>query len=229
MSPRRPPSTPRATPGRTAPRTQIVRLALAAMLGVAAALLVACGSSAGKLIPVADSGPLQGDFETVVVDAESANGKCSTTEAALAKTEQDFTALPASVDSGLRATLRQGIDNLRARALALCAQPLAQTTPTNTTSQPSTSSSTTTPTTTPSTTTPTTTAPSTTPTTTSPGGGTPAESGEATPGSGGAPGGGAPGGGTGAGEAPSEGDGAGNGLGNGNGHGNGNGGQEGGK
>jgi hypothetical protein len=228
MSPRRPPSTPRATPGRSAPRTQIVRLALAAMLGVAAALLVACGSSAGKLIPVADSGPLQGDFETVVVDAESANGKCSTTEAALAKTEQDFTALPASVDSGLRATLRQGIDNLRARALALCAQPLAQTTLTNTTSQPSTST-TTTPTTTPSTTTPTTTAPSTTPTATSPGGGTPAESGEATPGSGGAPGGGAPGGGTGAGEAPSEGDGAGNGLGNGNGHGNGNGGQEGGK
>jgi hypothetical protein len=228
MSPRRPTSTPPATPGRSAPRTQIVRLALAAMLGVAAALLVACGSSAGKLIPVADSGPLQGDFETVVVDAESANGRCSTTEAALAKTEQDFTALPASVDSGLRATLRQGIDNLRARALALCAQPLAQTTPTNTTSQPSTST-TTTPTTTPSTTTPTTTVPSTTPTTTSPGGGTPAEPGEATPGSGGAPGGGAPGGGTGAGEAPSEGDGAGNGLGNGNGHGNGNGGQEGGK
>jgi hypothetical protein len=228
MSPRRPPSTLRATPDRAAPRTQIVRLALAAMLGVAAALLVACGSSAGKLIPVADSGPLQGDFETVVVDAESANGKCSTTEAALAKTEQDFTALPASVDSGLRATLRQGIDNLRARALTLCAQPLALTTPTSTTSQPSTSTATT-PTTTPSTTTPTTTT-STTPTTTSPGGGTPAEPGEATPGSGGAPGeGGAPGGGTGAGEGPSEGAGALGGVGNGNGHGNGNGGQEGGK
>lgn len=230
MSPRRLPFTHRATSDRSAPRTQkIVRLALAAMLGVAAALLVACGSSSGKLIPVADSGPLQGDFETVVVDAESASGKCSATEAALAKTEQDFTALPASVDSGLRATLRQGIDNLRARALALCAQPLAQTTPTSTTSQPTTSTSTTTtPTTTPSTTTPTTTTPSTTPTTTSPGGGTPAEPGEATPGSGGAPGGGdAPGGGTGAGEVPGESAGPGDGVGNGNGHGNG--GQEGGK
>jgi hypothetical protein len=222
MSPRRLPFTLRATPDRTAPRTQIVRLALAAMLGVAAALLVACGSSSGKLIPVADSGPLQGDFETVVVDAESASGKCSATEAALVKTEQDFNALPASVDSGLRDTLRQGIDNLRARALALCAQPLAQTTPTSTTSQPSTSTSTaTTPTTTPSTTTPTTTTPSTTPTTTSPGGGTPAGPTEPTPGTGGEQGG------TGAGEGPGEA--AGGGVGGGAGGGIGAGGQEGGK
>jgi hypothetical protein len=193
VSPRPLPSASRATPDHVAPRTHIVRLALAAVLVGAAALLVACGSSAGKLIPVADSGPLQGDFETVVIDAESANGKCSTTETALAKTEQDFNALPASVDSGLRATLRQGIDNLRARALALCAQPLAQTTSTSTTSttttpKPSTSTDTT-PATTPSATTPATTTPSTTPTTTSPGGGTPAGPTEPTPGAGGQQGG----------------------------------------
>jgi len=173
------------------------------MLGVAAALLVACGASNGKLIPVADSGPLQGDFETVAQDAESANGNCSTTETALAKTEQDFNALPGSVDSGLRDTLRQGIDNLRKRAVALCAQPLAQTTPTSTTPKPSTTTSTstaTTPTTTPSTTTPTTTTPpSTTPTTpASPGGGTPAGPSEA-------PGAGGEQGGTGAGEGNGEG------------------------
>jgi hypothetical protein len=160
---------------------------LTAMLGVAAALLVACGSSTGKLIPVADSGPLQGDFETVAQEAESGNGDCSATETALAKTEQDFNALPGSVDSGLRDTLRQGIDNLRKRALALCAQPLAQNTATSTTSKPSTTTSTgtaPTPTTTPSTTTPTTTTP-TNPTPTppaTPGGGTPAGPGEATPG-----------------------------------------------
>ena len=170
-------------------RGQLLRLALAAMLGVAAALLVACGSSNGKLIPVADSGPLQGDFETVAQAAETGNGSCSTTETALAKTEQDFNALPGSVDSGLRDTLRQGIDNLRKHALALCAQPLAQTTPTSTTSKPSTTTSTstaTTPTTTPSTTTPTTTTPTnTTPTTpATPGGGTPAGPGEAPPGAG---------------------------------------------
>jgi hypothetical protein len=205
-----------------ASRTQMLRLALAAMLGVAAALLVACASSNGKLIPVADSGPLQGDFETVAQDAESANGNCSTTETALAKTEQDFNALPGSVDSGLLDTLRQGIDNLRKRALALCTQPLAQTTPTSTTPKPSTATSTstaTTPTTTPSTTTTSTTpsvpAPATPP---SPGGGTPAGPSEPTPGAGGEAGG------TGAGEGAGE-----NGAGAGGGDGIGAGGQEGGK
>ena len=199
---RRPSFAPGATPAdRATPlRSQMLRLALVAMLGVAAALLVACAGSNGKLIPVADSGPLQGDFETVAQDAESANGNCSTTETALAKTEQDFNALPGSVDSGLRDTLRQGIDNLRKRALALCAQPLAQTTPTSTTPKPSTTTSTstaTTPTTTPSTTTPTTTTPTaTTPAT--PGGGTPAGPGEPTPGAGGEAGG------TGAGEGAGE-------------------------
>ncbi len=176
---------------------------LAAMLGVAAALLVACASSTGKLIPVADSGPLQGDFEIVAQEAESGNGNCSATETALAKTEQDFNELPGSVDSGLLDTLRQGIENLRKRALALCAQPLAQNTATSTTPKPSTTTSTstaTTPTTTPSTTTPTTTTPTgTTPTTpATPGGGTPAGPGEATPGIGSEQGG------TGAGEGNGE-------------------------
>jgi hypothetical protein len=184
-------------------RAQLLRLVLAAMLGVTAALLVACSGSNGKLIPVADSGPLQGDFETVAQDAESANGSCSTTETALAKTEQDFNALPGSVDAGLRDTLRQGIDNLRKRALALCAQPLAQTTPTSTTPKPSTTTSTstaTTPATTPSTTTSTSTTPSAPGPTTppSPGGGTPAGPSEPTPGAGGEAGG------TGAGEGAGE-------------------------
>jgi hypothetical protein len=176
---------------------------LAAMLGIAAALLVACGSSNGKLIPVADSGPLQGDFETVAQAAESGNGNCSATETALAKTEQDFNGLPGSVDSGLLDTLRQGIENLRKRALALCAQPLAQNTATSTTPKPSTTTGTstaTTPATTPTATTPTTPIPTTpTPTTpATPGGGTPAGPGEATPGIGSEQGG------TGAGEGNAE-------------------------
>jgi hypothetical protein len=186
-------------------RSRMLRGQLAAMLGVAAALLVACGSSNGKLIPVADSGPLQGDFETVAQDAESANGNCSATETALAKTEQDFNGLPGSIDSGLLDTLRQGIENLRKRAVALCAQPLAQNTATSTTPKPSTTTSTTTstattPATTPSVTTPTTPIPTTpTPTTpASPGGGTPAAPGEGTPGVGSEQGG------TGAGEGNGE-------------------------
>ena len=171
-----------ARPGR---RTPIARLMLACLLGVAAALLVSCGGSSAKLIPTADAGPLQSDFETIAQDAEAGNGSCTTTEAAILKTEQDFSALPVSVDSGLRQTLRQGIENLRTRALVLCAQPLAQTAATNTTAK-----TTTTNTTTPPTTTTTTTPPSTTPTSTTPGGGTPAPGEGETPATGGAPGGG---------------------------------------
>ncbi len=166
-------SAPTGAPDRTAPRAQLARLALACLLGLAAAGLVSCGGSSSKLIPVADAGPLQSDFETVALDAESGNGSCSTTESAILKTERDFDALPASVDTGLRDTLRQGIENLRARALALCLQPLAQSTPTTSTPKTTTSTTTTTPKTTTSTTTttPTTTTP-TTSTSTTPGGGT---------------------------------------------------------
>jgi hypothetical protein len=171
--------------------------ALAAMLGVAAALLVSCGSSTGKLIPTADAGPLQGDFEAVAHAAETGSGNCAATKAAIAKTEGDFSALPASVDSGLRETLRNGIDNLSSHALALCAQPLVQTTTTNTT--PKTTTTTTPPTTT---TTNTTTTPATTPPTeATPTEAAPTEAGGGTA----APGVGeesvAPGGGTGVGEA----------------------------
>jgi hypothetical protein len=209
MSVRRPPS---PTPASARPsararslRPTLVRAALAGMLGLAVALLVSCGGSSGKLIPVAEAGPLQSDFETVAQDAETGNGSCAVTERAILKTEQDFDALPGSLDNGLRDTLRQGIENLRARALALCAQPLAQTTSTSTAAKTTTSTATTPPPTTTPTTTPTNTTPSTTPTSTTPAGGTPA------PGSGepptGAPSG--PGGGTGVGESGSPGAGAG--------------------
>jgi hypothetical protein len=153
----------------------LVRALLAAALGVAAALLVSCSGSSSALIPAANAGPLRADFEAVASAAEKGNGKCSETESALSKTEIDLGALPASVSAELRSTLRQGVDNLKVRALGLCAQPLPQ--PTNTTT--TTTSTTTTPpptksSTTPSTPTTTPTTP-TTPTTTNPGGGTPPE------------------------------------------------------
>jgi hypothetical protein len=180
---------------RTAPGIALARLLAAGALGVAAALLVSCGSSAGTLIPAADAGPLQSDFETVAHAAESGNGSCSATETAILKAEQDFGALPSSLDSGLRNTLHQGITNLRKHALELCKQPLAQpTTTTSTAKTTPTTPTTTTPTvtqTTPTQTTPTTPT-TTTPTTTSPGGGTPAPGAGETPPSGGA-GGGTPG------------------------------------
>jgi hypothetical protein len=159
--------------------TLLARALLAAALGVAVALLVSCGGSSGKLIPVANAGPLQSDFEAIAQEAETGNGSCTATEAAIVKTEQDFAALPATIDSALHNTLHQGIQNLRARALALCAQPLAPTTTTGAAAKTTTSTATTTPTTTSTSTTTTSTAttpptPPTTPNTPTPGGGTPA-------------------------------------------------------
>ncbi|MCW3029114.1 MAG: hypothetical protein JWN81_2325 [Solirubrobacterales bacterium] len=159
--------------------------ALAGLLGVLAAVLVSCGSSGAGLIPTGDAGPLQSDFEAIAAAAQNGNGSCAATEAAIARTERDFRALPGGIDNGLRTTLRQGIANLRARALLACTQPLPQatvtsSTPKSTQTTPSTSTTPTTTQTTPTDTTPTTT--TTTPTTTGPGGGTPAPNGEPTPG-----------------------------------------------
>ena len=156
-------------------RTRLLRGSMALALGALAALLISCSSSGKGLIPVADAGPLQSDFEAVAQAAENGDGSCAGTEAALLKTEQDFAALPNSVDAGLRKRLNEGIQSLRTHALGLCAQPLPQSTVTSTTPK-------TTTTTTPTTSTPTetqTTETQTTPTTetpepSGPGGGTPA-------------------------------------------------------
>ncbi|HEX4436634.1 MAG TPA: hypothetical protein VH061_07530 [Solirubrobacteraceae bacterium] len=161
------------------PPRALLRLLLALALGAAAALLVACGSSGKGLIPAAAGGPLQSDIEAVEHAAEAGNGNCSGTEAALLKTDQDYAALPSTLDSGLRSNIRQGIENLRKVAKEACTQPLVQTT---TTTTPKTTSTATTPTTTtPTTTTPTTPTEETTPPTEEeagagggPGGGTPA-------------------------------------------------------
>jgi hypothetical protein len=159
----------------------MLRVALAALAGLAAALLVSCGGTNKALIPTAHAGPLLSDFEAVRNAAENADGNCSATEAALRKTEEDFGTLPATVDAGLRNNLHQGIDNLRVRAHELCVQPLAQSTGTGSTNEKTTSTKTETQPTT-STTTKTETEPPptpssptvSTPTTPGPGGGTPA-------------------------------------------------------
>ncbi|HEV3318761.1 MAG TPA: hypothetical protein VG053_03380 [Solirubrobacteraceae bacterium] len=166
------------------------RLLAAGLLGVAVAIvLVSCGSSGRGLIPIANAGPLQSDFEAVAQAARAGGGDCTATTEAINKTEQDFAALPATIDPGLHRRLSEGISNLRERALALCAQPLVQTATTTTPSRTTTTTTTTTTPTTTSTTTPTTrtsTTP-TTPTQTTPpnnGGGTVAPGGEAQPGGG---------------------------------------------
>jgi hypothetical protein len=190
-------------------RRHAARLSAAALLGVGAALLVSCGSSGSGLIPMGDAGPLEGDFQAVAQAAREGDGDCTATEAAIGRMESDLHTLPATVDAGLRGRLEEGTSHLRARALTLCAQPLAQATattsqstiakPTKTTPTTSTTGTQTTPTT--STPTTSTTSTGVTPTTSVPsgaGGGTPAPGSEGRAGEG-EPG--ASGGGTGVGEA----------------------------
>jgi hypothetical protein len=163
-----------------------LRVACSAALGVAVAALVSCGSSGAGLIPVENAGPLQSDFETVAEAAENAGGSCIATEAAILKTERDFSALPATVDAGLRNRLQEGIAKLHSDALQACKQPLAQSTTSETTPKTTTSTRTTPTTPTVTQTTPPQTTPTTTPAPSGPGGGTPAPGagGEVSPGAG---------------------------------------------
>ncbi len=191
-------------------RMRIAQFLVAGLLGAAGPLLASCGSSGAGLIPTGDAGPLRSDFDAVAQAAAKGNGSCVATEGAILKTEQDFDALPGTVDAGLRKRLSEGIASLRADALGICKQPLSQATVTNTSPRTSTTtrSTSSTPTVTQTTSTPTQTTQTTTQTTTGTGGGTPApgasgsegasgsgsEQGAAGPGSGGAPAGGSPGG-----------------------------------
>lgn len=147
---------------RKSSRAMGARLLAAGLLGVAVAIaLASCGSSGKGLIPIANAGPLQSDFEAVAQAAQTGGGNCAATTEAINKTEQDFAALPTTIDSGLHRRLSEGVANLRERALALCAQPLAQTATTTTprTTTPTTTTKTQTAPTTPTTTTSTPTTP----------------------------------------------------------------------
>jgi hypothetical protein len=158
----------------------LIRLTVVALLGAATALLVSCGSTGKGLIPATKAGPLQEDFEAVAQAASAGNGDCTATEKALGKTEQDFLALPVTVDAGLHKLLEEGIENLRKRALSMCIQPTGGatgTTSTTTSTTPpanrtSTTETPTTPTTTPTTPSTTPTGAQTTPTSPSTSGGT---------------------------------------------------------
>jgi hypothetical protein len=144
---------------------------LAAVLGVGAAVLMACGSSASdrkKLIP-----PRSADrLKTALSDAQSAvdDGNCDTAERAIVRARGVLVNLPSAVDDRLVTRLRQGIENLQKIAPDACRR--NQTTSTETTTETTTPETTSTPTTattdTTTTTTPTTTSTSTTTTTTTP-------------------------------------------------------------
>ena len=139
---------------------------LAAVMGVAAAALVACGSSDSRsdLIPQSSAGRLNSALSDLrrAVDA----GECTAAARALARARGILVTLPPSVDARLVARLRQGLDNLDNIAPRECGQNATESTPTTTESTPTTTETHTRPTTpTHTTTTPTTTTGTTTTTT----------------------------------------------------------------
>jgi cell division septation protein DedD len=170
-------------------RLGTLRLLLAGALGVGAALLVACGSGGANLIPVANAGPLQNDFNAIAYAV--ANGNCAAATSALQRAHSDAAALPSTVDPRVKNRINEGLADLDSTAPSECAK---NSTSTQTTSAPptatqttSTQTTTTAPPPTTSTTTPTTTTTPPTTTTTPPttttspvpdnGGGTPGPAG----------------------------------------------------
>jgi hypothetical protein len=148
---------------------------LAAVVGVASAALVACGSGGGDrsdLIPQRSASRLK----SALSDVESAvdAGNCDAAERAVARARGVLVNLPRAVDDRLVARLREGVDNLQQIAPDECRQQETTETTTQTTTPTATTPTDTTPTdttptdTTPTDTTPTDTTPTTTGTTTAP-------------------------------------------------------------
>jgi hypothetical protein len=145
-----------------------VRFPLAFLLGVAAAVLLACGGSNKKLLPAVSADRLKNDLADVrqAVDQQD----CSAAGKAFSAFESDLQRVPPTVDRRLRARLNEGKNRLAPRIPIDCNQPTTSTStvPTTTTTTTTTAPTTTTPpptTTTPTTTTPTTTTPTDTTTT----------------------------------------------------------------
>jgi hypothetical protein len=125
-------------------RMRALTFLAAAVLGLCASLLVACGDRS-HLIPVGDASALRSALDQVA--AATSSGDCSAAGRALTRASSVLAGLPDSVDQRLRARLRTGIANLRARVPVQCAEQ-ATTTPTQTTTTPPTTQTTPTQTTT---------------------------------------------------------------------------------
>jgi hypothetical protein len=142
-----------------------VRLPLAFLLGVATAVLIACGGSNKKLLPAVSADRLKNDLADIsqAIDQQD----CSAAGQAFNQFQADLQRVPPAVDRRLRQRLQQGAHRLSARVPVDCQA--APTTTTDTVPTTTTTTTTTTPTTpttpTDTTTTTTTTTPPTTPTT----------------------------------------------------------------
>lgn len=99
---------------------------LALVLGVGAALLVACGSSTKGGIPAASAGDLKSQIEDVQQAVE--DSRCDDVAGQLRQVDGGIDDLPASVDDRLRSSLRDASDRLRRAAVTECGETETQTT-----------------------------------------------------------------------------------------------------
>lgn len=87
----------------------IVRLPIALILGLLAALAIGCGDRAA-LIPEDDSASL--DDQLSQVRAAIADGECRTAASAAIRLREQADSLPSSIDARLREQIRDGADRL---------------------------------------------------------------------------------------------------------------------
>lgn len=114
---------------RVRPVRPLPQLAAALLLGVGAALLVACGGSTKGGIPAASAGELKSQIEDVQQAVEG--GRCKELDGQLRQVDEGIEALPATVDQRLRQSLADAGDRLRRTAIDECGE--ATTTETETT------------------------------------------------------------------------------------------------
>ncbi|MGH2897240.1 MAG: hypothetical protein ACRDMZ_01090, partial [Solirubrobacteraceae bacterium] len=115
---------------------------LALALGVAAALLAACGEGSSAGVPAANAT----DLKSQITDVRQAvdDGRCSDVPGQLKQVDESIDDLPPSTDSQLVNALRDGANRLRAVAVQECGAQTTQTTETTQTATTETQTSTTT-------------------------------------------------------------------------------------
>ncbi|MEY2512685.1 MAG: hypothetical protein QOJ89_43 [bacterium] len=105
---------------------------VALLLGVGAALLVACGGTTKGGIPAASAGELKSQIEDVQQAVDG--GRCDELDGQLRQVDEGIQALPTTVDQRLRQALAAAGDRLRRTANSDCADTTTtETTTTETT------------------------------------------------------------------------------------------------
>jgi hypothetical protein len=104
-------------------RLRLLPALAAVVLGVATAVLVACGGD-GR-IPSGDASSLKSALNRIEADYRA--GRCQTAEQDVEKAQNALLNLPDSVNVDLRNRLQSGIRNLRRRVPATCEQAQTQT------------------------------------------------------------------------------------------------------